>query len=175
MRLDVPQNVLRRGGGKGAPDGLWEVRLQLANQLKIRSKIMPPLGNAMRLVHHDRPDIPKPMTGEEQGMSNALRRHVQKMGTPKPDIVQHAVSVSAHPGFRPNAPRPELVALVLHKRHQRCDHNAQSTTRQGGKLETHAFASTCGHQGEHVFSKGQVVSWFDLMWPERVVSPMRLQ
>ena len=129
----------------------------------------------MRLVHNDCPDIPKPMTGKEQGMSNALRRHVQKLGAPKPDVVQHAVSVSAHPGFRLNAPRPELVALVLHQRHKRGDHNAQSTTRQGGKLETHAFSSPCRPQGEHVFSKGQVVHRLHLMRPERVESPMRLQ
>ena len=65
--------------------------------------------------------------------------------------------------------------MVLHECDQGGDHNAQTATCKGWQLKTHAFARACGHQGEDVFSKGQVVHGLRLMWTQCLESPMRFQ
>ena len=103
LGLDVVQDLRRGGGGECTPSGFREKRVQFSNRLEVRPEVMSPLGNAVRLVHDDSPDIPVSMAGKEQGMSNPLWGHVQKLGLSKPDVVQHAVSVASHPCLRPNA------------------------------------------------------------------------
>jgi hypothetical protein len=57
----------------------------------------------MRLVDHDSPNIPKPVTREKKRVSYSLWSHVQELSVSKPDVVQHAVPVASHPSLRPNA------------------------------------------------------------------------
>ena len=92
---------------------------------------MSPLADAMGFVHNDGANVPMLMAGLKEGMSDALRGHVQELGVPKPNVVQHPVAVFAHPSFCTNASFSKGLALSSIKA-TKGDHDAQSPRAKAG-------------------------------------------
>ena len=129
----------------------------------------------MRFVHNDGANVPMLMAGLKEGMSDALRGHVQELGVPKPNVVQHPVAVVAHPGFCTNAAFSKGLALVFHQGHQGGDHDAQSAPCQSRQLKAQALATCSRHQRQHVMALVQVQHGPHLMRPEGVETPVRFE
>ena len=98
----------------------------------------------------------------QKRMCRLLGRQVQKLGLPEANVVKHG-PVVAHPRFGPNAPLPQLCALVFHQCHEWGHDQAKSASTQGWQLKTEAFAAASGQQGHDMVALRQVEHRPDLM------------
>lgn len=133
---------------------------------------MTPLGDAMRFVNDDGSDIPKRMTCEEQRVVQPLRSHVQEGDLPKPNVVQDAVTVVAHPCFGRNAPFSQGLTLIFHERYQGRQDQTQPSSCQSRKLKAQAFPPSSRQQRECMMPGMQVQHGPVLVFPKVVEAPV---
>ncbi len=117
-------------------------------------EVVPPLRDAVRLVHGDRaPACAWP--------ASPGTRHPQPLGRDEEEVEPPLQVVRAHlPRRRPVAPgvdalrreaqRLELGDLILHQRDQRAHHQRRPPAREAGELVAEGFTRAGGHDQQHV-------------------------
>ena len=147
----------RRCGGRGRherpraqhPGGVGEAEV-------VGAEVVPPLRDAVRLVHHEQAHPHPGHRLEEPGRREALRRHVQQAQlaggrAPQRRGVRRAVALGVDERDPVAEPAGgQRLHLVLHQRHQRRDHHREVVAQQGGKLVAERLARARGHHHQHV-------------------------
>ena len=175
LTANVFDDLRCRGGRVRCPCGLGKQLCKVLDVLEFGSEIVPPLRDAMGFVHHDRLDIPELLSGQEHGVLDAFRGHVQKGDFAKPHVVEDPVALVAHPCFCTDAHPPQHIALVLHQSDQGGDDQASPATGECRKLEAQTFAPTCGEDGQRGCAASQGHHRPHLPFSKGRETPMLLQ
>ena len=145
------------GAGGGGERRDARVRHAVAKVLDppvVGPEIVPPLADAVRLIHHQPRDAHAVEQAEERAAAKALGRHVEQL-----DLARHAAlnalallgqAQAAVDEVGRRAQPLQFVHLVLHQRDERRDDQRQPVGQQRGKLEDERFAAAGGHDDERV-------------------------
>ncbi len=115
---------------------------------------MPPLADAMGLVH-DQPSRPGPRErGTESRVPEPLRGHVDQIECARPQSRLRRLALGRrHAGVqrgRRQSARTQRVHLVFHQCDERRDHDGGTVEQQRGKLKAERLARPGGHHGDQV-------------------------
>ena len=180
LLLDIFRHL--RGGRSGqgnhrhaAPDLLAKLR----NPQIIRPKVVSPLRDAVRLVHHQEADIHLLQAGLEDRGVQALGRHVEELVVTVDSVVQRDVDLPRRHARidrqRLDAAPGEVLHLVFHQRNQGRNDNRNPLPHQRRHLETEALAPARGQDGQRVPARQRRRNNLLLLGPEGVVPPISFQ
>ena len=143
LRRDVAAYARSRGCGVRVKADAGKHLAQPRQLPVLRTEVVSPLADAVRLVHRNEADVRSAELREERLAALAgqpLRRHVEQavppVANPAEDrraLVRRQRAVEA--GGR-HAIRGEPVHLILHQRDQRRDHEGQARVHEGRGLKT---------------------------------------
>ena len=155
QRDDVPPHPFGGGGGERGDGGpLRQGCDELADAQVRGTEILPPLGDAVRLVDGDERD--RHVCGEptESFGFQAFGSHIQQPDLSSGGLGQHhALFVRVLRGIDVRGAQARVVQsvhLVAHQRDQRRDDDGDARQQCGGNLVAHGFAGTGRHDAEHV-------------------------
>ena len=154
---DVGAHAFGGGGGERHHRRFGEKLPQLRDLAVFRPEIVPPLADAMRLVHGQQAHVPALQIREEPRQHQPLRRDIEQAelaivqaAQPRPRLGLGNRGIEKG---RRNAAGPHPVHLVLHQRDQRRHDDGEAVARERGKLEAERFAAAGGQQREHVAAR----------------------
>ena len=152
------QNILpHAGSGRGGQSRYLRAphRFNSPAQLQIiRTEIMPPLAQAVSLIHGNHIHVHLRQSTHEPLMAETLRSHIHQLERPVLHagqafpLFRKAQGAVDHGGGNPSGGKG--VHLVFHQGDQRADHQADPVPAQGGKLVAQGFPSPGGHHHQHV-------------------------
>ncbi len=147
----------RRGGRRGRDDLRRAERIgESSDPAIVGAEIMPPLRDAMRLVHGEGAHIRLAQEGERFRVAQTLRREIEQ-----PQPAQFEAVMDPSPGFRRDVgvqggggqpERLELARLIAHQGDQRRHHQGQARTKKRRELIDHGFAGAGGGEDENVLA-----------------------
>ena len=118
------------------------------------AKILPPLGDAMRLVDGDHGDGQRAANAQKTRRKQALGGDVDQLVLPAGEVSEGNVHLSlgerAVEKRRRHARLLECRHLILHQRNERRDHQRASRQRQRRHLIANGLARTGRHHGQDV-------------------------
>ena len=119
-----------------------------------RTEILPPLGDAVRLVHGEERDVQPACQGAKLRHFEAFRRDVEQLIRPGAGAVEHARLLrggerAVHERRR-NAALGERRDLIRHQRDERRNDERHARQQQGGDLIADALAATGRHNAHYV-------------------------
>ena len=132
-------------GGRG-PVGRPAGRGGRSQPAVVRAEIVPPLGNAVRLVDDKRATV-TPRGAQELVGGKSFGRHKRSRNSPaaRPSTRRAGAAESIECSARTDAAAIELVDLVLHQRDQRRHHQRGSAKHDRGQLVAERFARPGRH------------------------------
>ena len=142
-------------------------------------EVVPPLRNAVRLVHGDQRNFHLREAHPKQFAVDPFGGDIEKLHVAVNAVVEDAVdllppaSSMDRLGQDPAAAQP--VDLVFHQRNERRDNDAYSFGRKRRYLVDDRLAAAGGHQHERVTPRGDRFDCLELQRSERVVSPVFFQ
>ena len=114
------------------------------------AEIMPPLTDAMSLIHRDEADLHMLQFGRKEFGGKALGRHIEEAVKAEHTVVQHGEQfLMGESGMQSSStyvPLAQVGHLVLHQCHQRRNHYAHAFHRQCRHLEGDTLAAASGHE-----------------------------
>ena len=129
---------------------------QLADPQIIGAEIMPPLRDAMRLVHGNQADTDAPQHPHCRPGGEAFGRDVKELQATGferlPDLFGLFLGIARGQRTGLDAYRPERAHLIPHQRNQRRDHHGHALAQKRRKLKAQGFTATGGHDRQHVFA-----------------------
>ena len=142
-------------------------------------EVMPPLGHAVRLVHHKKGERHLTQAFRKIGRLQFFRRHVEQLQPPRVEVAQTLDGLrrrhrAVHVGRR-HALAGEGLHLILHEGDERRDDHRPRGQRQRRHLETYRFPRAGGHDGQHVLSGQDRADDLLLHRAEAVVAEIFLQ
>ena len=173
--LDVASHELGRRRGERAHGGtLRKKRDEIRDRKIARAKVLPPLGDAVRLVHGDDAD-------RQFSAKRGERRHIQTLRCGVDDLVRparHAFAGKLHLARRQrgvqirrrDAHLLQRRDLIGHERDERAYDQGDPVRKQRGDLIAHGLAAARRHHAERVASARQRVDKRLLPGAERLVS-----
>ena len=174
LGLDVPADPRGGGGRKGRdhrPGGqLVDERadLQIAG-----AEVVPPLADAVRLVHRHHADRLRLGEAQEALGHQPLRGHIDDLVPAVPGAAQHqgllAGGQAAVQVGRGHSRRHQRPHLVLHQADEGADHQRHPRQQQSRHLIAHRLARPGGHDRQHVPARQGRVHDLGLPRPEAVV------
>ena len=153
--LDVGRDLRRRGRGRRHDRLRAEPAGRVGEAEVVGPEVVPPLGDAVGLVHHEQPDRHLAQGLEEPGRGEALGRHVEQAQLAGACAVQHgAVGLGVLLGVderdrAADAPL-ERLDLVLHVRDERRDDDREVRAHERGQLVAERLPGAGRHDDEHV-------------------------
>ena len=175
----APDHVARHVGGRGGGGRQDGARPQMAGGVGqpevVRAEVVPPLRDAVSLVHHEQPDARPRHRLQEPGRREALGRHVQQ---PQPAggrrlqrrPVGRGLLLGVDQRHLSRRPRPQGLHLVVHERDQGRDHDRQPVVEQRGELVAERLAGSGRHQREDTLAAQHRADHVLLAGPERLVA-----
>ncbi len=159
--------VRRRGeGGERHP----ERPAQLPDPEVVGPEIVPPLADAMGLVHGDRGDLRPPQHARRR--TEPLRREIEDLQAPRlqplEDGARLLLAVAAGQRARRHARLPERPHLVAHQRDERRDHERHPLAHQRRQLVAERLAAARRHDREHRLAGGHRLDDLPLAGAESV-------
>ena len=144
----------RRGRERAQPRPRRKTADELLNIQIRRPEILPPLGDAMRLVHGDHARVHFRRQRKEALRQKPLRRDVDNLILAAARVGQRRrclpLGERAVQKRRGHARLRERVHLILHQRNQRGNHDGAALHGQRGNLVAQALARAGGHHAQHV-------------------------
>ena len=175
---DVAGHFRRRGGGE-CDHGSIHALPQLAYVQVVGAEVVAPLGDTVRLVHHQETDLKHVQVGSEKRRAEALGRHVEELAVAVGGVVQGRIHFAArHSGvhrYGLDAPLLQVLHLVLHQGDQGGHDQGQAVPHHRRHLEADGLAAAGGKYGESVTSLQRGSDDFLLHRTEGVVAPPALQ
>ena len=145
----------------------------------VRPEIVPPLADAVGLVHHQPRHPDAGQGGAERGAREPLRRDVHQ---PQPPGGQVALRGGALGGCEPRVqrgrgdpPRPEAVDLVLHEGDERRDHDRGAVEQERRQLEAERLPRPGRHDRHEIAPLEDGRRGFLLPGAETVEAEARLE
>ena len=148
LRLHVGNHLGRRCSRQ--QQGLWDIELTLVvRQLQIvRTEVMAPFGNTVRLIHHQQRDLHALQEVAKTLVLQALHGNHQDLQLTRTRTRHHIIRVFAALGRIDAACRNAMALqetqLVLHQRQQRRHHQRQVRQQHCRQLITKGFAGARG-------------------------------
>ena len=154
LRQDVGAGVRVRRGGEREARGIAEGIEQRAQQAVVRAEIMPPFGNAMRLVDGEQRDSHLPQQIEKRRLRGAFGRDVEQVeiACQQPLDGLGAVAVGACQCRGADSDRLCAAQLIVHQRDQRRDDDGRPVEQHRRQLIGQRFARAGRHDGERVLA-----------------------
>ena len=152
---DVAAHLRRRRGGEGGQGGPPRQLLQKVQNFQIaRAEILPPLGDAVRLVDREQRDLQLLRERAEAVGQQPLRRDVENLVSAEARVAVGLAQLLDGHGAVDAAGRDAGVLqghdLILHERDERRDDERQPRQQQGGQLIAKALAAARRHDAEHI-------------------------
>ena len=152
---------------------------KLGNVQIAGAEILPPLGNAVRLVHGDHGDGQRAAQAQKARREQALRGDVDQLvlsgGEVSKGDVHLPLGERAVEKRRRHARLLERRHLILHQRDERRDHQRAARQSQRRHLIADGLARPGGHHAQHVAAGEDGVDDFALTFAEGVVAKDALQ
>ncbi len=156
---ELDQYVLARApvGGRGQSQARHRAMLveQRQQQAIVGAEVMPPFGNAMRLVDREQGDL----DFSEQAMEVAGRRplgcDIEQVEFPAPQCFADATWIGAHTGQRRRSDPERIGAahLVMHQRNQWRDDDPGAPPFKRGQLIAERLARPGRHHRQRMLSR----------------------
>ena len=152
---DVAAHLRRRRGGEGGQGGPPRQLLQKVQNFQIaRAEILPPLGDAVRLVDREQRDLQLLRERAEAVGQQPLRRDVEDLVSAEARVAVGLAQLLDGHGAVDAAGRDAGVLqghdLILHERDERRDDERQPRQQQGWQLIAKALAAARRHDAEHI-------------------------
>ena len=152
---DVAAHLRRRRGGEGGQGGPPRQLLQKVQNFQIaRAEILPPLGDAVRLVDREQRDLQLLRERAEAVGQQPLRRDVEDLVSAEARVAVGLAQLLDGHGAVDAAGRDAGVLqghdLILHERDERRDDERQPRQQQGRDLIAERLARAGGHDGQRV-------------------------
>ena len=142
----------------------------------VRAEIITPLGDTVRLVHHQKGNGKHIEIGTEQPGAQALRGDIQEFAVSVGGIVEGCIHFPAgHTGMYGNrvyASGFKVLDLVLHKGDQRSNDKREPVHHHCGHLEADGFSASRRKKCEHVTTLQGRAYYLFLHRAERIVAPI---
>jgi hypothetical protein len=176
-------DVVHHGGGGGGRQRQHPLHAHGARRLRqlqvVRTEVVAPLGDAVRLVHREQGDARAAQLVQKALVVEALRRHVQQLERPRPQPPLHLDGLVAGQGAvqprRRDPPPLQVVDLVLHQRDERRHDHGHAVQQQRGKLVAQRLAAAGGEHGQRAAPLQQAVDDLPLARPELAQAEALLQ
>ena len=177
---DVLPHRLGGRGGEGSHRRPPGQPLQEVPDFQVAGpEILPPLGDAMGLVHRHQGQGQTPGGGEKGLRLQPLRGHIEDAVGPLRQPPANGVLLLKGQGAvqvgRRDAQGFQGHHLVLHQGNQRGDHQGNPLQQQGGNLVAQGFSPAGGHNAHHVPPGQDAVNKGLLPGPEAVVPEVLFQ
>ena len=181
--LQLLQNVVphlpRRAGGERRNRKLGKAGAQPAQLPVIRSKFVPPLGNAMRLIHRKEADRNFRQPIESISRGQPLRRKIKQPIFAARRFLHHLPpfrrTLQTIDHRRRNAHLRQLRRLVLHQRDQRRNHHRRLPRNHRRKLVAQRLPAPSRHHHASIVRGQQTPDNILLLGAKLVVSPIAPQ
>ena len=151
---DVVLHGRRGGGGQRDDRRRPQAGHVLAQAAVIGPEIVPPLRNAVRLIHHDQRNLPLGEHLRKARHAQALRRNEQELQFAGQVVAASLPRIHpAAPGMNAlhsKTPSLELGHLVFHQGDQGTDDQRRPAARNGRQLIAQRLARPGGHDQQHV-------------------------
>ena len=162
----LAQNVvagLLIGGGRECDHGHLRVALFQLTQLHIfRTKVVAPLGDAVRLVNGEQGDLQGVQQAQEGPISRkqTLGGEVEQIQLSGSELVKHqALLIGVQRAVEKGSAYPvqaQGVDLVFHQSDQRGYHNGRALHGERRKLVAQGLSAACRHEHKGVFATEQM-------------------
>ena len=180
---DVALHLGRRRGGQGDDGRPPDLVHQRTDAAVLRPEIVPPLRDAVGLVHGVERDLHLAKQRDVLLLGQGLGRHVQELGLAGEQVLAHFVDLLAREGRveemrHAGGARLEAadqVHLVLHQGDQRRDDDRSPLHHQGRQLIAQRLAAPGGHQDKGVTPFDQMVDDLFLVRLEGVIAEELLE
>ena len=168
MGADVLPHMGRGGGRKGSHHrALGQAVHKCLDAQVAGAEVLPPLTDAVGLVHRDHADLPLLRKPLEARHLQPLRSHIDDLIPPLPGAAEHQGLLVVRQAVVQESCRHtglyQRPHLILHQAHQRRDHDGDARQQQGRHLIADGLARTCGHHGQHILPGQQAGD--DLLLP----------
>jgi hypothetical protein len=176
---DVRAHALGGRGGQRHERHARKIFAQRRELPILRTEVVAPLADAMRLINRKRRDVPILQVFEKARHQQPLRRDVEQ--------AELAIVQSAQPGPRlarrergveeccRHACRLQRVHLVLHQRDQRRNDYGEPGPHQRRKLKAKRLAPSRRQHGKNVFARQRIADDVLLQRAERTEAKVLLQ
>ncbi len=176
---DVGAHLLRGGRREGHDRRLREDLAQVGEAAVLGPEVVPPLADAVGLVHGDGAHVEAAQLGQEARRHQALGRDVEQPVAPLAETAQAAPGVvrverRVEEGGG-DARDVEGVDLILHQGDERRDHHREARAHHRGELEAEALPAARGQEGHHVAPGERVRDDLGLERPEGVEAEVLLE
>ena len=179
LRHDVATHAAGRRGGEGMDARLRQQRPHLAEPAVLRPEVVPPLADAVGLVHGDEAHAHLRQPAHEAFAAvahEALRRHVQQarvsLAHRAHDVALLILVEGAVVAGGGHAVGVQPVHLVLHQRDERRHDDGKTRLEQRRRLEAERLAAARRHHEQRVAAAEDRVHDLALVRPELCVAPV---
>ncbi len=157
--VQLPDHVLLdlggSGGGKGGQHGPLGQRGDEGGNFQVTGpEVLPPLGDAVGLVHRHQRDHQFRRQLQKPGVLQSFRRHIEQAALtpadPAPNLAGFLQGLGAVEEARGDARRLQGRDLVLHQGDQRGNDQGHPRQQQGGDLIAEGFSTAGGHDAQGV-------------------------
>ncbi len=162
MLADIVQHILLGGGGEAPDRGELTLAGELMDETRrvkvVRSEIVAPLRQAVRLIEDPGTDLPIGDRFAKSVVSELLGRHQQHAHIAQLDLLQHVGPLghgqqAVQCGRTLDVAREQAVHLIFHQRLQRRDDHCEAAVAviaiQRRQLIADRLAATGGKHGQH--------------------------
>ena len=168
---DVRRDLRRRRRGRRRDRLRAEPARRVGEPEVVRPEVVPPLGDAVRLVDHEQPDVRVADPLQEARRGEPLRRDVEQphvargRALDRPPVGRGVLLGvdERHPAGRHALDR---LDLVLHQRHERRHHEREVRAHQRRQLVAERLARARGHHHQHVARREARLDRLALARPE---------
>ena len=172
---DVPAYRLGGGGGKGPHHRpLGQLREEEGNLPVAGPKILPPLGDAVGLIHRQQGDLQSLGGGDKTLALQPFRSHIDDFVSSSGHTAVHRGHLSGRQGGVQigggNSGVLQSHDLILHQGDQWGYHQSHSRQQQSGDLIAYRFAPAGGHDPQHIPAGAQAVHQLLLSLPKSPVA-----
>jgi hypothetical protein len=168
---DFVAGFLVGGGGEGGKRHAQSPAQGPDAQI-VGAEIMPPLRDAMGLVHRDQRGADAAQKGDGAGRGQPLGRHVEQAQAAgiergeNPVCFLFGIARGECPGLDPGG--AQGAHLIAHQGNQRRDDDGDALAHQGGQLVAQGLAAAGGHDGQRVAPLGHRLHDFSLPGAEGI-------
>ncbi len=172
-RTMSPATCGRGRRGRGHDRARAEVARGVREAEVVGTEVVPPLGDAVRLVDHEQADVDAGHALEEAAARRSARAR-RRAGAATPAaaaLERRGVGARVLLGVDERDPvaepaRGERLDLVLHQRHQRRDDDREVVAQQRRQLVAERLARARGHHHQHVAIRERRLAGLALARPE---------
>ena len=176
---NITPHLLRRRRRQRQKSHPWQMLPELRQLPILRPKIMPPLTDAMRLIHRDRRHVPLTQLPQKTLRHDPLRRRIQQLVVPlhqpRPSPTRLRPLNRRIQQCRRHPARRQRIHLILHQRDQWRHHQRHPLPSQRRQLKTQRLPRPCRQNRHHIPTRQCRIHDLPLKRAKRIISKILFQ